>query len=292
MPRAARCPTMSSRRALSFPNTWSSSSRAFATSRIRPSRARRLAVTAITHWASPGWPTSTTWAIFRSTDSRELTADDYVYGLKRLAHPRLHSPILGLMSEYIVGLDDFGQGPPDAPARPAQGAPRRMAGPAPVPSRRCRGPGSLSYRIRVKGKYPQFVYWLTMPFFAPMPWEADQFHGQPGMAEKNLTLDWYPIGTGPYMLTENNPNARMVLERNPNFHGEAYPCEGESGDRAAGLLADCGQALPFVDESYSPARRSRSPTGTSSCRATTMPRRSLPTPSIRRCKWAAAARRR
>jgi ABC-type transport system substrate-binding protein len=87
-----------------------------------------------------------------------------------------------------------------------------------------------------------------MPFFSPMPWEADRFHSQPGMAEKNLTLDWYPIGTGPYMLTENDPNARMVLERNPNFHGQAYPCEGEAGDREAGLLADCGKPLPFIDK--------------------------------------------
>lgn len=81
-----------------------------------------------------------------------------------------------------------------------------------------------------------------------MPWEADKFHSQPGMAQKNLTLDWYPIGTGPYMLTENNPNARMVLTRNPNFRGEAYPCEGESGDRDAGLLADCGKTMPFLDK--------------------------------------------
>jgi ABC-type transport system substrate-binding protein len=87
-----------------------------------------------------------------------------------------------------------------------------------------------------------------MPFFAPIPWEADKFHSQPGMVEKNLTLDWYPIGTGPYMLTENDPNARMVLQRNPNFHGETYPCEGEAGDREEGLLADCGKALPFIDK--------------------------------------------
>jgi hypothetical protein len=26
---------------------------------------------------------------------------------QRLAHPRLHSPILGLMEEYIVGLKDY-----------------------------------------------------------------------------------------------------------------------------------------------------------------------------------------
>ena len=40
----------------------------------------------------------------------------------------------------------------------------------------------------------------------------------------------------------------MVLERNPNFHGETYPCEGEPGDRAAGLLADCGKPLPLIDK--------------------------------------------
>jgi ABC-type transport system substrate-binding protein len=50
------------------------------------------------------------------------------------------------------------------------------------------------------------------------------------------------------MLTENNPNARMVLERNPNFHGEAYPHEGEPEDAAAGLLADAGKPLPFIDK--------------------------------------------
>ena len=39
--------------------------------------------------------------------TRELTADDYIYEIKRLAHPRLASPIYGLMSQYIVGLREF-----------------------------------------------------------------------------------------------------------------------------------------------------------------------------------------
>jgi oligopeptide transport system substrate-binding protein len=26
------------------------------------------------------------------------------------------------------------------------------------------------------------------------------------MKARNLTLDWYPVGTGPYYLSENNPN--------------------------------------------------------------------------------------
>ena len=189
-----------------------------------------------------------TLADFPGRGTRELVAEDYVYEIKRLAHPRLHTPILGLMSEYIVGLPELAA----TLRRHQQALPpgqrddwldlRRfpLTGVAVV--------DKYSYRIRIKGKYPQFIYWLTMPFFAPIPWEADRFHSRPGMAAKNLTLDWYPIGTGPFMLTENNPNSRMVLERNPNFHGEAYPCAGEAGDREAGLLADCGKALPFIDK--------------------------------------------
>ena len=183
-----------------------------------------------------------TLADFPNRGTRELTADDYVYEIKRLAHPRLHSPILGLMEEYIVGLKEFAEGLRKLPARDGWLDLRQypLAGVEVIDRH--------TYRIRIKGKYPQFLYWLAMPFFAAVPWEADRFHSAPGMAEKNLTLDWYPMGTGPYMLTENDPNARMVLERNPNFRGEPYPCEGEAGDRAEGLLADCGKTMPFIDK--------------------------------------------
>ena len=173
-------------------------------------------------------------------DTRELTADDYIYQIKRLAHPKLHSPIYGLMAEYIVGLEDFAkelrQQKPDGWLDLRQFS---LKGVERV--------NELTLRITLKGSYPQFVYWLAMPFFAPVPWEAEKFFEQPGMAEKNFTLDWWPVGTGPYMLTENDPNTRMVLERNPNFHGESYPAEGEPGDAEAGLLADAGKAVPFID---------------------------------------------
>ena len=36
---------------------------------------------------------------FSHNGTRELIAEDYVYQIKRLAHPRLHSPIFGLMSD-------------------------------------------------------------------------------------------------------------------------------------------------------------------------------------------------
>ncbi len=173
--------------------------------------------------------------------ARELLSDDYIYQIKRLAHPRLHSPIFGLMADYIVGLQELAKAVRQAPAGewldlrkyPLKGVERVDA---------------HTFRITLKGSYPQFVYWLAMPFFAPVPWEADRFFSQPGMAEKNFTLDWWPVGTGAYMLTENNPNARMVLERNPNYHGEAYPSQGEPADAAAGLLRDAGKPIPFIDK--------------------------------------------
>lgn len=184
-------------------------------------------------------------ADFRHTGSRELTADDYIYQIKRLAHPRVHSPIFGMMAEHIVGLKALGEAL-DAAAKAAPANAWLDLDRFPLPG--VEKVDRYTYRVHIRGKYPQFLYWLAMPFFAPVPREADRFYGQPGMAEKNLSLDWYPVGTGPYMLTENNPNSRMVLERNPNFHGEVYPCEGEEGDREAGLLADCGKPLPFIDK--------------------------------------------
>jgi len=184
-------------------------------------------------------------ADFSYTGTRELTADDYIYEIKRLAHPRLHSPIFSAMSERIVGLKALAAKLQDETKKHTSSEWLDLDAFALDGVTRV---DRYTYRIRVHGKYPQFLYWLAMPFFAPVPREADRFYSQPGMAEKNLTLDWYPVGTGPFMLTENNPNRRMVLERNPYFHGETYPCEGEAVDESAGRLADCGKPLPQIDK--------------------------------------------
>ncbi len=181
---------------------------------------------------------------FKYTGTRELTAADYVYQIKRLAHPKLSSPILGLMSEYIVGLKELG----DALDRAAKAKPEQNFDLNAFPLAGAEVVDRYTYRISVKGKYPQFIYWLAMPFFAPIPWEAEVFYAQPGMEKKNFNIDWQPVGTGAYMLTVNDPNRQMVLEKNPNFHGETYPTEGDTEDVAAGLLKDVGKPLPMVDK--------------------------------------------
>ncbi|HEY6096120.1 MAG TPA: ABC transporter substrate-binding protein [Gallionellaceae bacterium] len=181
---------------------------------------------------------------FAHSGTRGVTAADYVYQIKRLAHPDVQSPIGHLMAEHIVGLKEYAatlqqaeQAHPDAFLDLNDYA---LPGAEVVDAH--------TYRIKVYGKYPQFIYWLAMPFFAPMPVEAEKFYAQPGMHERNLTLDWWPVGSGPYYLSENNPNQRMVLSRNPNFAPEYYPSEGEPGDAGAGLLRDAGKPLPLIDQ--------------------------------------------
>ena len=179
-----------------------------------------------------------TLADFKDTGTRELIAEDYVYQIKRLANPKLQSPIAEIMKNYIVGFDDFSKQSNDQVSADLKDIP--MSGVTAI--------NRYQYRIRIKGKYPQFIFWLAMPFFSPMPWEADAFYEQPGLSDKNITLDWYPIGTGPYLLAENNPNRRMILLKNPSFHDERYPSEGESDDKKNGLLVDAGKKLPFIDK--------------------------------------------
>ncbi len=180
---------------------------------------------------------------FPRQGSRSLLADDYIYQIKRLAHPALHSPIFGLMTEHIVGLKALrGQLKQAQQAEPEQWLDLRN-----YPLEGVERVDDYTYRIKIHGKYPQFLYWLAMPFFAPMPWEVEQLYAHPRLREKNITLDWYPVGTGPFMLTMNNPNRKMVLERNPNYHHEPYPAEGEAEDVEQGLLADAGKPLPFLD---------------------------------------------
>lgn len=181
---------------------------------------------------------------FSHSGSRTVTAADYAYQIKRLAHPHLHLPIFGVMSEYIVGLKDYAATLQQA----AQENPGAFLDLNAYPLPGVQVVDEHTYRIEIHGKYPQFTYWLAMPFFAPMPHEAERFYAQDGMRERNLMLDWWPVGSGPYFLSENNPNQRMVLTRNPYYDSETYPSEGGAGDEKSGLLADAGKPLPLIDK--------------------------------------------
>lgn len=177
---------------------------------------------------------------FPETDSRPVHANDYAYQVKRLADPSLGSPMLGFMAQYIVGMAEFTETLAEVERDGWLNLDDyTMEGLEVVDER------TLS--ITIKGRYPQFVYWLAMHFFVPVPPEADRFYANPGFLDRNLTLDWWPIGSGPFMMVRNDPNSEIVLERNPNYREDYFPTEGEPGDREAGNLVDAGKRVPFVD---------------------------------------------
>ena len=190
---------------------------------------------------------------FPQTGTREMVADDYVYGIKRMATTRVKSSAFSVMNEYLVGMKEYAKRVREVDADLRKDIPAIQRDLPFLDFRKIPFEGATALddhtlRIRVVGKYPQFKYWLAITFFSPIPWEAEEFYAQPGMIENNLSLNYWPAGTGPFMTTEYVENRRHTLVRNPNYRGEPYPCEGEPEDKAAGLLVDCGKMTPFLDK--------------------------------------------
>jgi oligopeptide transport system substrate-binding protein len=177
---------------------------------------------------------------FPETGSRPVHANDYAYQIKRLADPNNLSPVIDLMAQHIVGMKDLTQ---KLKRIDQQGwlnlDDYDIEGVQVIDAR------TLS--ITINGRYPQFVYWLAMPFFVPVAPEVDRFYHNPGFEKRNLTLDWWPVGSGPFMMVKNDPNTEIVLHRNPNFRADYYPSEGAPGDAELGFLDDAGKRLPFID---------------------------------------------
>jgi ABC-type transport system substrate-binding protein len=201
---------------------------------------------------------------FEHMGTRELVAEDFVYALKRHATTRITAPIYSTFAEYVLGLKEYGALIKAEDAKLRQGLDPATLDKPFLDFRRwplagATAPEKHLLRIRIKGKYPQWSYWMQLTFMAPVPWEADAFYAQPGMAEKNLTLDVWPVGTGPFMLVEYEKDRRHVMKRNPNYRGEPFPCEGMPGDKEAGLLADCGKPTPFIDTLVSTVEREKVP---------------------------------
>jgi ABC-type transport system substrate-binding protein len=177
---------------------------------------------------------------FPQSGDRAVHANDYAYGIKRLADPLSGSPMLGFMSQYIVGMKEFSEELAEVPRNGWLNL-----GDYPLEGVRVIDEHTLS--ITIMGRYPQFVYWLAMQFFSPIAPEVDRFYHNPGFADRNLTLDWWPVGSGPFMMVKNDPNSEIVLERNPNYREEFFPTEGAPGDLEAGFLEDAGKPIPFID---------------------------------------------
>lgn len=213
---------------------------------------------------------------FKQTGTRQLKASDYVYQIKRLADARNRCPIFApVVAEYIVGMKEYAKeiGQRISKIREER---KEKAGifynreedekknPIIIDyhSIPCQGLKIIddhTYQIILNRKYPQFIYWLSMPFFAPMPEEAIAFYNQGENISRNIVLDWYPVGTGAYRIQEFEPNRRIVLTENENYHDEYYPKEGEEDDAGIGLLKNKGERLPLVKKAVYSVEKEAAP---------------------------------
>jgi len=168
---------------------------------------------------------------FKATNGkgRELVAEDFVYSFKRIADPKLNSPMWWLFDGKIEGLNEWH----DAAAKAGKTD-------YSLPVSGLRAVDASTLEIKLKARSYQFAFSLAMPATGVVAREVVEEYGAEFLN--------HPVGTGAFKLSEYNPAAKIVYVKNPTYRHEVYPSEGEPEDQARGLLADAGKPLPLVDK--------------------------------------------
>jgi ABC-type transport system substrate-binding protein len=132
--------------------------------------------------------------------TRELTAEDFVYSLKRFMDPAVRAPVMSLLAGKIEGLDELGASAASNGGRFDYDA--KVSGLVAL--------DRYTLRIRLTRPDPTFTYLLANPVLSIVPREAVEADGD--------EFGRRPTGTGPYLVRDFQPGTRLVLERNPNYH--------------------------------------------------------------------------
>ncbi len=161
---------------------------------------------------------------------RELTAEDYVYTMKRLFDPKLAAPLLAEVEGYIVGSDEI-----LAKARKAN----RLDYDAPIEG--LKALDRYTWQIRLTQPFYVFIYNLADCRVAcAVAREVVERYGS--------DIGSHPVGTGAYRLAFWKRSSKMVFEPNPNFREEYFDGEPAPGDEVgqAILAAQRGKRMPMV----------------------------------------------
>jgi oligopeptide transport system substrate-binding protein len=166
---------------------------------------------------------------------RDLRAQDFVYALKRLALPTLQSPGWWILKGRLAGFDFFQEKLSRLPKK-------KLAEALESDVEGIQALDSYTLQIRLTRPFPQLLNVLAMSYTAPVPQELVRAYGG-----ETLGVPYHPVGTGPFQLSEWKRGRHIVLERHPGYHTDFFPTEGALEFRQAGMLADAGKPLPFLD---------------------------------------------
>ena len=162
---------------------------------------------------------------------RELTAQDYVYSLKRHFDPKNKSPNFYLLDKRIVGMDAIRK---QALAGGKFDYDREVEG--------LRAIDRYAFRIVLTEPTPNLRYYLAYcNLSCAVAREVIE-------AYPDRTME-HPVGTNAYRLTQWKRSSRMVLERNANYREDFYAEEAAADDPQAQSIAAKmrGKRLPLID---------------------------------------------
>jgi len=162
---------------------------------------------------------------------RELTAQDYVYSIKRHFDPKKKSPNLYLFEGNFVGMDEVL-------------AKARKTNQMDYDSR-VEGLHALdryTWQVRLKQPNYNFLYYLA---YCNLSCAVAR---EVAEAYDDKTTE-HPVGTGPYRLTFWKRSSKMVFEKNPNYREELFDASPEPDDARGHevLAANKGKRMPMVD---------------------------------------------
>ena len=159
---------------------------------------------------------------------RELTAEDYAYGLKRILDPAVKSPWLWMLEGKIVGADE---------ARAKAAATGKFDYDAVIAGLEVADRYTLKIRLKVPDL--RFPYLLAMPGAAAMAREVVETYGN--------DIGAHPVGTGPYMLGQYRRSARIELVKNPSYREVTYSPAGQVPAPSQPIAAALrGRRLPLT----------------------------------------------
>ncbi len=134
---------------------------------------------------------------------RELTAEDYIYSIKRFLDPKNRSPYAFLFEGKIVGLDQLAA---------QAGKSGRFDYDAKVPGLEALDRYTL--RIRLNATDFSLSHILAFSLTGAVAREAIEAYGDESGSR--------PVGSGPFLLKRYTRSSKIVLEANPGYRGKVW----------------------------------------------------------------------